>query len=142
MRRLAAALVLCAAMIGCAESSATFTLPTTDANVTGTFSLVAANGQPLPIVAQLTPTEQWNLSADKLVLDTLGKWTETTTYTVLTLASGATRDTLANTIGTYAIANGQINFIVTTPPGGGFTGSVTGKTLTLLYSGGTFQYTR
>jgi len=129
MRRLAAALALCATMIGCAESSVTFTLPTTDTNVAGTFSLVAANGQPLPLVAQITQSEQWNLSADKLVLDPAGTWSEATTYTVLTLASGATRDTVANTIGTYAIANGQINFIVTTAPGGAFTGSVTGKSL-------------
>src|SRR5262249_11933140 len=115
---------------------------TTDTNVAGSFSLVAANGQPLPIVAALTTTEQWNLAGDKLVLDAAGTWGGTTTYTVLTLASGATRDTVANTIGTYVVANGQINFTITTPPGGAFTGSVTGKTLTLLYNGGTFSYSR
>lgn len=142
MRRLAVAVALCATIVGCNQSHDTVGLSPTDANVAGTFSLVLANGQPLPLLVSLTSSEERDLVGDQFVIDAAGTWNETTSFKITDLQSGAERDTAGTTLGTYTIANGQINFVITTTPTGTFTGSVTGSTLIVLYSGSRFAYSR
>ena len=142
MRRFAVIVALSVAIVGCNQSQETIGLSPTDANVAGSFSLVLANGQSLPLLVSLSSTEEWDLVNDQLVIDAAGQWNETTSYNITNLQSGAQRDTAGTTAGTYTVANGQINFAITTTPKGTFTGSVTGNTLIVLYNGSRFAYSR
>jgi hypothetical protein len=141
MRRLSYLAVILA-LLGCEQNSAEPTLAPTDANVVGSYALSTANGRLLPIVVSLTADEEWDLSADRFVISADNTWTDTTTYAVKSFASGSVTARQTGATGTYAIANGQINFIMTTGGTATFPGSVTGNTLSLLFNGGHFVYSR
>ena len=66
MRRYAILLLAATGLAGCQTASNDFVLGPTDADVTGTFGLSSINGGPLPIVAQVTTTDEWDLTADTL----------------------------------------------------------------------------
>jgi hypothetical protein len=141
MRRLPM-LVALVALFGCAESPPAFTLGPTDANVVGSFALAYSNGQPLPILARLTSVEEWDMTSDQLVIAADNTWNETSNYKVTSFLTGGVSAQQTGSSGTYSIANNQINFVITVGGTGGFNGSVSGNTLTLLYNGGRFLYTR
>jgi hypothetical protein len=142
MRRLATALSL-ALICGCGSDAVVDpTLGPTDANVVGTFLLTASNGRSLPLVARLTSDEEWDLTSDQFVIVADNTWNELTSYRVTTFATGAVSTQQSVSSGTYSIANNQINFVMTVGGSTSFTGSVTGKTLALLYNGGQFLYSR
>jgi hypothetical protein len=103
--------------------------------------MTAVNGHSLPVIGFFTADEEWDITSDQFVIGADATWTDTTNYLVTSLATGATRTTFSQSTGTYAIANGKINFTITM---GNilFTGSVTGNTLSVLYSGGQFLYVR
>jgi hypothetical protein len=137
-----ACLLLSAAVIlGCSSDSQTVTLGPTDTNIAGTYNLTASNGHSLPVIAFFTATEEWDMTSDQFVIGGDNTWSETTNYVVTAIATGATRTTSSQSTGTYAIANRQINFTITT---GNvlFTGSVSGNTLSVLFNGGQFLYVR
>jgi hypothetical protein len=140
MRRLA---VLFSALvaIGCGGDTQSLTLPVTDANVAGNYLLTASNGRTLPIIAFVTADEEYDLTSDQFVIGADNTWGETTNYTVTSFSTGATRTTSSQSIGTYAIASGHINFTIT-DGNIAFTGSVTSNKLTVLFNGGQFVYQR
>jgi len=141
MRRLSLLLSLLVA-VGCAADVTDPALAPTDANVVGTFSLTSSNGRLLPIIARLTSDEEWDLTSDQFVIGADNTWTETTTYLITSFATAGTSTQFSTSSGTYAISNNTINFVMTVGGMAGFTGSVTGKTLSLLYNGGSFIYSR
>jgi len=138
MRRLSL-LVSVLVVLGCGSDSQPLTLGPTDSNVAGTYNLTSSNGRPLPLVAFVTADEEWDMTSDQFIIGADGTWTETTNYVVTTLATGATRTTASQSVGTYAIANAQINFIIT-QGAITFTGSVSGTFLSVLFNGGHFIY--
>ena len=140
MRRLSL-LVSVLAVLGCGSDSQSITLGPTDANVAGTYSLTSSNGRPLPVIAFVTVDEEWDMTSDQFVIGADNTWSETTNYIVTTLATGATRSTSSQSVGTYAIANAQINFTIT-QGSITFTGSVSGTYLSVLFNGGHFIYQR
>jgi hypothetical protein len=129
-------------LLGCGTSATDLTLGPTDTNVAGTFMLTSANGQPLPIIASITLTEQWNLTQDQLVLTADGNWTETTSYQIFNLSDGSERASDGVSSGTYTIDSKQINFLRTVGGSASFSGSLSGNVLSLLFEGGRFLYTR
>jgi hypothetical protein len=141
MRRLPYLAVILA-LLGCEQSSTQLTLAPTDANVVGSYALSAANGRLLPIIVSLTASEELDLTADRFVISGDNTWTDTTTYAVKSFTDGTVTARQTGATGTYAIANGQINFVMTTGGTGTFPGSVTGNTLSLLFNGGHFVYSR
>ena len=141
MRRLSCLAVILA-LLGCGHDSEEPTLAPTDANVTGSYALSTANGRLLPIIVSLTADAEWDLSADQFMIFADHTWTDTTTYAVKSFTSGAVTTQQTGASGTYAIANGQINFTMFTGGTGTFPGSVTGNTLSLLFNGGHFVYSR
>ena len=141
MRRLPDLAVLLA-LLGCEQSSTELNLAPTDANVVGSYTLAAANGRLLPFVVSLTADEELDLTADRFVISADNTWTDTTTYAVKSFTAGTVTARQTGATGTYSIANGQINFIMTTGGTGSFPGSVTGNTLSVLFNGGHFMYSR
>ena len=141
MRRLPMFVALFA-LFGCTDSPPDFKLGPTDANIVGSFNLAYSNGQPLPILARLTTAEEWDMTSDQLVIAADNTWNETSKYTVTTFATGGVSSQQTASSGTYSIGNNQINFVITAGGTGGFNGSVNGNTLTLVYNGGHFLYTR
>lgn len=141
MRRLSL-LLSALVVLGCGGSdSQPLTLGPTDANVAGTYALTSSNGRPLPLVAFVTAEEEWDMASDQFIIGADGTWSETTNYIVTTLSTGATRTTASQSVGTYAIANAQINFTIT-QGAIQFTGSVSGTYLSVLFNGGHFIYQR
>jgi hypothetical protein len=151
------------ALVGCANSSDVLNgtlpitgapLPVTNVDVIGTFALLSADGVPLPFTVFTTATAEWRLKADAIVLAPDGTWSETSTYLVLPLVNGvptAPVVSLGDTVptrqsvvsGTYRVANGQINFVLT--DGGArstFVGSVSGNALILAFENKRYAYTR
>jgi hypothetical protein len=110
--------------------------------VVGTFALTLSNGRPLPVVARLTNDEEWDITSDQFVIAADNTWNETTNYRVTSFSSGTASTQSTSSSGTYTIANGQINFVMAVGGTATFTGSVSGKSLTILYAGGQFFYTR
>ena len=136
-------LLLVAAAVGCgAASGADLTLAPTDANVTGTFNLQTANGQVLPVRSIFNQTQEWDLTADQIILSADNTWVETSSYVVTTLLTGDQVNTQTVASGTYSVTSGQINFIMTAGGTSTFIGSVTGSTLSLVFNGGRFVYSR
>ena len=66
MRR-AALLVSAVVVLGCSSdnNSNELTLPVTDANVVGNYSLTSSNGRTLPFTVLLTADEQWVITSDQ-----------------------------------------------------------------------------
>lgn len=127
----------------CLSSDSSLSLDPTDANVAGSFALSTINGGPLPVIASVTTTQEFDLASDTLAITSNGTFSEVSVYTVTLLADG-TKSTMVGTIGgTYTIAQQQINFVQTS--GGGsvsFAGSVKGNVLTVLFGGSQFLYNR
>ncbi len=130
-------------MGACLSTDSSLSLDPTDANVAGSFALSTINGGPLPVLATVTATQEFDLASDTLAITSNGTWTETSVYTVILLADG-TRSTMVGVIGgTYTIAQQQINFVQTTGSGAvSFAGSVKGSVLTILFGGSQFLYNR
>jgi hypothetical protein len=126
----------------CGGDNKDLTLPPTEANVVGTFNLTSANGRLLPYTAFVTSTAQWDLAADRIVIAADNTWADTTSYNVTDFSSGAVTPQLTATAGTYKIANGQIQFVMTVGGTSIFAGAVTGSTLSVLFNGQPFTYTR
>ena len=141
MRRLSFLLAV-VALVGCSEKSAELTLGPTDTDIVGNYALTRSNGRSLPIIARLTVEEQWDLTADRIVIAPDNTWIETTTYRVVSFTTGQVTTQESVSSGTYSVANGQINFVMKVGGSFTFTGSVTGNVLSLLYNGGHFQYSR
>jgi hypothetical protein len=143
MRRLSILLAV-VAIIGCGSDKTTTapTLAPTDSAVAGTYSLVTANGLSLPFFAFITSDtdEEYDMTADKFIIANDNTWSDSTTYFVTSLITGATRTTISGATGTYALSASQINFTIS--DGTVFPGSVTGNTLSVLFSGGQFIYSR
>jgi hypothetical protein len=141
MRRLS--LVLSAlVLMGCSSDSEPASLSPTDVNVVGSYALTTSNGRPLPFVVFLSADEEWDISSDQFVIAADNTWIETTNYTITAFANGAQRTSTTQASGTYAVSSGQIKFTMLTGGSTPFTGSVTGNTLSLLFNGGHFTYTR
>ena len=142
MRRLSL-LLSALVVLGCSsDSSERLTLPLTDANVVGTYSLTSSNGRSLPFIVLLTADEEWDITSDQFVIAGDNTWSETTNYLITSAATGGTRTSSTQAAGTYAISNGQINFAMTAGGNTPFTGSVTGTILSLLFNGGHFLYSK
>jgi uncharacterized lipoprotein NlpE involved in copper resistance len=131
-------------LIGCSNSNdvPAFTLPVTSTDVIGTFTLTSSDGVAPPFTAFTTATEQWRLQTDNIVMAPDGTWSETTTYLVFQLSDGSSATQTTIVSGTYVIANGQINFTMTSGGTATFAGAVSGNALILLYNGKQFAYTR
>jgi hypothetical protein len=140
MRRLSL-LLSALAILGCSSDKDQLTLPKTDADVVGSYSLTSSNGRSLPFIVLLTTDEEWDMTSDQFVILADNTWSETTNYQITT-STGAMRTSSTQAGGTYSIANGQINFTMTSGGTGGFTGSVTGNILSLLFNGGHFLYSK
>ena len=136
--------LLVAAAVGCgaAAAGADLTLAPTDADVTGTFNLQTSNGQLLPVSFILKQAQVWSLVADQIILSADNTWVETSTFIVTDLTTGVKTNTQSVVSGTYSIASGKINFIMTVGGNTAFAGSVTGNTLSLVLNGGRFVYSR
>jgi ABC-type Fe3+-hydroxamate transport system substrate-binding protein len=142
VRRLAF-LIATAAIAACTTNETTeVSLPQTDANVTGTFNLTSANGKELPYQAVVTTTEVWTLTADKIVIQPNNTWVDTTNYSVQSRLDQTITGRGSVTSGTYAIANGQINFTMTAGGSSTFVGAVTGSTLQVNFNGSRYVYLR
>jgi hypothetical protein len=144
MRRLIIALAAIAALgCGADADSPLPTLPATSTDVVGDFQLRSANGNALPFVAFTTTTgEAWELASDKIIVSADGKWSETTLYVVHKLSDGTSTSKESVVSGTYAIANAQINFVMTQGGTDTFAGSVVGTELRVLYTGKLFIYVK
>jgi hypothetical protein len=118
------------------------TLSPTDTSVSGVYNLQTVGGTFLPVVGQVTETQEFDITADQLTIGTDTSWTETTSYSVTDLTTGSQSAQQTVVSGGYVIVNGVIDF--TTSVGGTavFTGSVTGGTLNLLFNGTLFVYTK
>ena len=141
MRRIALVVSLVVAS-GCGSDAPEFTLGPTDANVVGTFALTNSNGRLLPILARLTAEDEWDMTSDQLILRPDLTWSETSNYNVRTFSSGALSTQQTASSGTYSISDSKINFVMTVGGTATYTGSVSGNTLTMIYNGGHFIYTR
>jgi len=138
---LAPVLSTLAACGGSTEPQIDTSLKPTSTNVAGSFNLVSANGTAPPFAAFTTSTADWTLVSDTIVVAN-NTWTEATKYSVLSLLDNSTSTQFTVVSGTYAIANAQINFTMTQGGTVTFPGSVTGDTLTIIFSGRRFLYTR
>ena len=147
MRRLPFVVAACAAIVSIAACTNTdhppeFTLPTTDADVAGTFNLTSANGRSLPYTAGLSANQELDVVGDQIVIASNNTWVDTVQYVVTDLVSGAATQTAEGTAGTYTVADGKIQFVMTSGGTSIFAGAVTGNTLTVLFNGQPFVYTR
>ena len=142
MRRFSLFLVAAAVGCGAAAAGADLTLGPTDANVTGTFNLQTSNGLLLPVSFILNQAQEWSLVADQIILSADNTWVETSTFIVTDLSTGVKTNTQSLVSGTYSVASGQINFVMTVGGTTTFTGSVTGNTLSLVLNGGRYVYSR
>ena len=118
-----------------------FPLPTTDANVTGTFLLRSANGNTPPFIISANAAGTQTLLDDRIVLHDDLTWADTTNYRI-DLASGESSVGGTATAGSYNISNGRINFTMTTGGSSTFAGAVVGNTLTVVSQNVPFIYTR
>jgi len=142
MRRIAVLLV--PMLVGaCLPADDTLKLDPTDPIVTGSFALSSIDGTFLPVVANMSSTQEIDLASDTVSIASDGTWTETSVYTVTMLADNSKTTTVSNIGGTYTIASQQINFVQTTGDGSvAFAGSVRGNRLTVLFNGSEFLYNR
>jgi hypothetical protein len=137
--------LLAGTLAGCGSSTepaADTTLAPTSTDVAGSYNLVSANGTAPPFAAFSTATADWTLAADTVSMTATNTWTEATKYFVTTRIDNTTTTQFTVVGGTYAIANGQINFTMTQGGTLAFAGSVTGSELTIVFSGKRFIYTK
>ena len=144
MRRL---LALCTAITLAACNSTDdpdvgFVLPPTDANVTGTFFLTSANGFVPPFDVVSNSQERQTLVRDRVFIQADQTWLDSTDYHV-TRAGGLEIDTTTASVGTYNIADQQINFSMTVNNNPvTFAGAVVADTLSLVNGGRLYRYLR
>jgi hypothetical protein len=117
-------------------------LAPTSTDVAGTFSLYTANGRTLPYQAIVTNSEVWTLVSDKITISANNTWADTTSYSITNRLDGTQTARGTASGGTWGISNNQINFIMTTGGTINFTGSVTGNTLTAIFDGARYYYSR
>lgn len=141
MRRYAL-LLLGGSLLACQTASDSFVLGPTDPDVSGTFALTTINGGTLPVVARVSTTEQWNLTADTLRISGDSTWAETSFYNVIALADGSVTTTQSIASGVYVVADKQINFTMKVGGTAMFIGAVQGSTLTLIFNDTHFIYSR
>jgi hypothetical protein len=141
MRRLILPLFAVLAIVACSSDNSV-KLDPTDADVTGTFNLTLAAGQTLPYDAFSTATELFDIATDKIVISADHSWVDTTGYVVFELADGSQSTQTSVSGGTYQVTNSQINFVTTMNGTAAFAGSVSGNTLSVLFNGAKFVYTR
>jgi hypothetical protein len=144
MRRL---LALCGAiaLAACNQVDApdvNFTLPTTDLNVAGTFVLTSANGIAPPYVVASNGVTTQTLLDDRIVIHDDLTWADTTNYGTERLSDGQTTVTFTSSSGTYAIADGHINFTMVQGGSSTFKGAVVGNDLSVDFQGRLFRYAR
>lgn len=141
MRRYALVL-LSGGLLACQTVSDSFVLGPTDANVSGTFALTTINDGPLPVIARVSATDQWNLTADTLRISGDSTWAETSFYDVVSLADGSVTTTQSIASGVYVVADKQINFTMRVGGTASFIGAVQGSTLTVVFNDAHFVYQR
>jgi hypothetical protein len=90
----------------------------------------------------VTTTEVWSLTADKLMLQANNTWVDSIAYSVVNRFDQSTTGRGSVTSGTWAIANGQINFTMTSGGTSTFAGAVVGSTLQVNYNGARYVYSR
>jgi hypothetical protein len=117
-------------------------LAPTSTDVAGSYNLISANGTAPPFAAFATSTQNWTLVADTISITPPNAWAEATKYSVTSLLDNSTSTQFTIVSGTYAIANGQILFTMTQGGTFQFPGSVTGSTLTIIFTGKRFIYTK
>lgn len=117
-------------------------LSPTSTDVAGAFNLISANGTAPPFPAFATSTQDWTLAADSVTIAANNTWVESTKYFVTSIIDNSTTTQFTVVSGTYAIASGKINFTMTQGGTETFVGSVTGSTLTIIYTGKRFIYTK
>jgi hypothetical protein len=140
--RLSVVLLLLATLTACQTATDDFELGPTDADVSGTFSLTSINGGGLPIIARLTTTDRWDLSADTLRISSDSTWTETSFYNVTSLADGSVTKSQSIASGVYVITDKQINFTMRVGGTATFIGAVQTNVLTLVFNDAHFVYVR
>jgi hypothetical protein len=142
VRRLAI-LFLAASVVACSDDvQSGLTLPTTDANVTGTFNLSFANGQPLPYTAQVSQTQITTINSDKIVILANNSWVDTTNYAYVNRIDGSAITKGSATAGTWTITNGQIQFTMTTGGASTFVGAVVNNSLQVDFNKIRYVYSR
>lgn len=145
MRRIALLLAAAATLAACQTEDTppdALTLPTTETAVAGSYTLSLANGRTVPFDAVVTTAEVWQLTGDKIVLSANGTWVDSTTYVVTNRTVNSTSNKLTASAGTYTIANGQINFLMTEGGSTAFVGAVVSNTLYVNFSGLRYTYNR
>jgi len=135
-------LLMVSSLTACQAVADDFVLGPTDANVSGTFALTTINGGVLPVVARVTNTDRWDLVADTLRISGDSTWTETSFYTVNSLADGSITTSQSIASGVYAIADKQINFTMRVGGTATFIGAVQANVLTLVFNDAHFVYLR
>jgi hypothetical protein len=108
--------------------------------VFGTFNLQTFNGSSLPVTVSLSGNTRVELESDVFSVNPDGTWSELAYY--LTTTGATVTASSAAFIGVYRALNAQIQFTVTTPTTGTFSGSVSGNTLTIVETNGTWVYQR
>jgi hypothetical protein len=138
-------LLLVVALAACGSATqptVDLSLAPTSTDVAGNFNLISANGTAPPFAAFSTSTQDWTLMADTLSMTANNAWTESTKYLVTSRIDGSIATQYTVVSGSYAIVSGQINFTMLVGGTATFAGSVTGSTLTLIYNGTKFIYTK
>jgi len=144
MRRL---LALCGAvaLIACNNTDQPdlqITLPTTEANVVGTFLLRSANGTAPPYAIPTTNGDVLTLLNDRMVIHEDLTWADTINFRRDRFIDGQSVGEFSVTSGTYNIADGHINFTKTKGGSDKFIGAVVGNDLSVDFNGRLFLYTR
>lgn len=142
MRRLRLVVLLVAAASCQNEPRLDLTLPPTEADVTGTFFLAEANGVQPPFDTQISTTSRQTLTSDAMYVAANNTWADTTNYIVTNLADGTQIPQQTASAGTYTIANGQINFVMTVGGTIMFQGAVNSGSLIVNYGNKRFIYTK
>jgi hypothetical protein len=146
MRPLSCLLLAVVVAVACGGSTepakVDLSLSPTSTSVAGTFNLISANGTAPPFPAFSTTTQDWTLAADTVTIAANNTWTEATKYLVTSLFDGSTTTQYTVVAGSYAIANGQINFTMLQGGSSTFIGSVTDNMLTLIFNAKRFIYTK
>jgi len=135
--------VMAVVALGCKDAIPVLTLdPTDTANVTGTFQMLFDNGTPLPVPTAVSTVQEEDLVADQLILSSDNSWAETSSFVITSQVDGSQTSQTNHYAGTYAIANGAINFTVTAGASVAFMGSLKGDTLNVLENGSHYIYQR
>ena len=117
--------------VGCGDS-------TGPSGLAGTYELVAADGQQLPVTIQLTAFSRTDLVAGSVTLTATNG--VSTSITVETTVGGQTTVSTDGGLGTYASQGSAL--VITYTSGAQEQASVSGNALTLFSQGHTFVFRR